>query len=465
MIMKRLERMLFNLYMLFLPFEILSPFLLNFKITGVIQNNSAFIEIIGIILMSANIILFRKKIKLTPLLKKMFAGVMLLNITSIIMAFLLHEKFGILFGEDTYRAISGNIVFYTLLPIGAIWLTTSIKNESLLNVKKYLNYFIFIELIVGYVQIFIINGFKIILPLYNFLADSLGLFVNSGFLVHRNQISLTGTEPSSVGIILGVMIFPYILTQITVDTSKLLQFILFLPIVFFSKSSTAYIAIVVNLVLFILFNRVSVKLTFKKMITTYFIGSAFFVTLITLPIYYNGEIANQIYSLIFEKTTSQTNLSTVFRQSSVINDLEVFKKYPIFGIGNGNQGFLYASHLPSWIMSAGSEEVRNALSGGNGGVQDGGPFLPAFLSGYGLLGFILLMVYLAKTVQLINISKEELEYLRPMYFIGGGSFLILSTMATGLPSNMMALFIISIPFMGFCNHMEDPRWKIEDNIE
>ena len=157
---------------------------------------------------------------------------------------------------------------------------------------------------------------------------------------------------------------------------------------------------------------------------------------------------------LVEKLTDEGNMSTAMRMSTVTNDIKCLYKYPILGIGNGNQGFHFNENIPDWIRYSGSPEVNDALTG-KIKVVSGGPFLMAFISGYGILGVILLLIYIIKSNIEIKKNKENLGYLYYMYHISIISFLVGSVVGFGLIENQVAIFILSIPLFG--NMLKDKQ--------
>lgn len=51
----------------------------------------------------------------------------------------------------------------------------------------------------------------------------------------------------------------------------------------------------------------------------------------------------------------------MMRSSSIVNDMKIFFKYPITGVGDGLQGYWYNENLP--IIYLASTEVQDLASG------------------------------------------------------------------------------------------------------
>lgn len=444
-----LQVKIFKLYIFLLPISMINLFAsLKNVVPGPLANTSSFIlHLMGSLLLLIYIIT-SKKVIMNSLYKYLTIFVFILNLDSILLAILLHEKLGVLHGEDTYIAISGMVLYYfhilTVIYYN-YFMFKFIKPKEIINIFKKIVIYI---LIIGYMQILIINNFPLVSNIYNIL-NIFEVLRSSEWIHTQDRITLTGSEPAAAGNILGILVIPFILSQIIMGNEKkknTLLILFYLPIIYFTRSSTSYLLISVGFLIFVIyfFKKFNVKKLLVIVSISIIVAISLLYGINSVEKQGNESFMEDMSYLIIGKITDENNLSTAHRTSTVINDIKVFLKYPIFGIGNGNQGYYYNENLPSWAFaSPESMEIYN----GYHGIVNGGSFLPAFISGYGLLGTVLLIMFIIKCMTILKKNKAKLENFYYMYVIGGISFLTSACMSTDIVGNYLALFIISIPFI------------------
>ena len=161
----------------------------------------------------------------------------------------------------------------------------------------------------------------------------------------------------------------------------------------------------------------------------------------------NSDFYRTIQSVL-GKISDTGNQSTAYRNSTIINDIEIFKDYPIFGVGDGNQGFFYAQNLPFWVLASGSTEALFALSG-NIGVLNGGAFLPSIISGYGVLGCVLFGSWIVACVRMAFANKERMRHYYSLFIIAMFASIPICWMAEGFQGAPVVLFLIfCMPALG-----------------
>lgn len=448
--MIKLQKNIYLLYILLLPFIYMFPILNNIRITGINTSNSSFILLIGLILIFLDI--FRKRqFKISFLIKYIFFMIIVMNISSIIMSTILYDKFGSLWGETTFRASIGDIIYYTFIGVIIFYNYYCSKLVTKKDIEKVFIIIAKILIVIGYIQILAFSNIPIISNLYNKVAEITGLLSNLNEISNYGRITITGTEPGSSSLFLGLLLLPYLFSKLIEGKREYNKYIiLFLPIIYFTKSSTMYILFIINITIYLYFlikkYKVHNKLAKKLLLLMAIIVITIAATIgISYYSNHNLQILKTINYFLVEKINDKDNLSTAMRMSVTINDTKCFLRYPVLGIGNGNQGFHYNEHIPEWIRSSGSMEVMDALNGEQK-VVNGGPFLMAFLSGYGILGIVLLLIYIKKSNQKMKLKKEEMGFFYYMYYIAIISFAIGSIVGFSLIENNIGSFIISIPF-------------------
>lgn len=448
--MKRLTNKLFEIYIYLLPFGLFS-FLKYFKnlfSSSAAINNDLFL-LLAIILML--IIINKGKIIINnPLIKELIITITILIAMSFLTSSFLYYDLGELYGENSFSTSFPSIVYYML--IGATFFVNSILFEKLdkKKVETILDKLCLFEIILGIIQLVILYNVLPISSIYDSL-DIFSVLADSNYIKINRRICLSGSEPSSVGMIANILLLPYLLGQITFNVNKK-KYIFYSAILtflcFFTASSTVYVAILVNYSVYIVLNIRNKKGVL--LILFLFIG------IIIVVLGGSGSLnstafGRQVYYLLLEKTTSSTNYSTAYRYSTIINDFRCFVYYPITGIGNGNQGFLYPDTMASDMVTHSmiiNSETQKSLSG-VWGVLNGGAFIPSYVSGYGLIGVVLLYRYIKKCRKIIIKAKPFIGCFYDMYFVGGITFLCIGIVSVSIESNFLVMFVCSIPYLAY----------------
>jgi len=446
-----IQKKIFYLYIIFMPIVVFSPFdFINTAFGEMAGSFSIVFHIIGFVLIMVSAA--KEKIKINSFIKYIFFMILILNSLSIVMSLLLNYNLGILHGETTYTATIGMIIYYCHIFLIFYYNYYNLKNIKKEVLNRLLNLIVIFTFCIGYLQIFLLN-FHSLVNLYDGI-NILGILRDSDFLITINRITLMGNEPASAATTLSLLILPFLFAKhLEKDNLKVLFIILmFIPIIYYTKSSTAYIMFAANILVYLFFYFKKNKINLKNIIistTVFTIAlSPFFITTLDTE----TEIRNEIEYLFLNKITDNTNQSTLARTSTVINDIKVFNKYPISGIGNGNQGFYYNENVPPMYLY--SAEVQN-LYRGDSGIVNGGPFIPAYISGYGIIGIVLLIIFILKSNRILKNKQGELGVFYEMYYLAAVSFLVSSIMSNDIVGNYIAIFILSLPFMYSNNFKED----------
>lgn len=151
--------------------------------------------------------------------------------------------------------------------------------------------------------------------------------------------------------------------------------------------------------------------------------------------------------ILLGKITDTENHSTMMRSSSIVNDMKIFFKYPITGVGDGLQGYWYNENLP--IMYLASTEVQDLASGKNGIADGGGAYFPLMLSAYGLIGVFFLFLFLGGYKQYIIPKRHEKNVTIPivMFRIFICVFLSSAWFGLGIRQNFVVCFVLSLPII------------------
>lgn len=267
------------------------------------------------------------------------------------------------------------------------------------------------------------------------------------------RLSGVATEPSGMASVISMFCFPYAASKLQ-STRKIrycVAIILLLIIAYFTYSSTVYISLVCSLAAFVVVYLVSKKGRISQWAiagSMVAIAGALLLGLFTLsPERLEDNTVISTINSLFDKINDNTNPSTAYRNSTVTNDLKLFSNYPLFGVGEGNQGFFYADNLDVSVLNSGSTEVRDALRGKNG-VLNGGSFVPSLISGFGIVGGVAYIGWLISGIRWASRHTEAMGSYYQMYlmsFIGSLPMLWIGIGFSGLP---ISFFLIAgMPFL------------------
>lgn len=449
--MDKFEKIIFKLYIYFLPVTAIDIF--NGKLYSISNSFSFIFHIMGIMML---IIRYRNiKIRNNRILNYTTIFIITLNILSLIMAIYLHDDLGTLLGRDTYKAIIPHLIYYFQILFAFYYNYLMFKKFESHEIQKWIFNSIKIFIFISYIQIFLllINNTNLT-AIYQNIEKILGIEANFPF---NNRVRALNKEPADMGGLLSIYILPFVLSNILKypkNKKYLLVLILLCPIVFYSKSTATYIGFMIVLLYFSYMycknsssNLLRVlKLMYSSiliMIILYFIhinGIINFSTTSNL----NVNSTEQFYGfkyLLFEKFTDSSNSSTIHRNSSLYTNIEAFKNYPLLGVGNGNQGFFYIRYFPEWAFSS-YESVNTYL--GKNGWPGSGTFLPTYISSYGGIGLLLLMIYVVMIKQnMIKLQKKNIIFYN-MYKLGIIAFIPLSIISTNIIGIYYIIFVFSL---------------------
>ena len=348
--MNKLEKIIAYIYIFLLPVDLIQitkSYLFSMGISA-----SFYFHIMGIFLMFLSICKNKKmqgenSIKIN---KKVFntflITVIILTLSSLFMAMILHEQLGILDKRDTYIAAIPCIVYNIQIIVIIIYNIYIFKNISQNRIIKIIFYSIVFIVIVGYLQVIISLTQNVQIAKLFAFTDMLGQF-NPNYTLASGRVNLLTPEASAAGIFINVFAIPFIMVAYNYKLIKrrklVVLLISFIPIAVFSSSSTMLIGILVN---FIFISIWYIKKNPHKLLLVVLFES---LTIIICGYIYKGKLSELLYLGVY-KITDSKNLSTIHRFSSIYTDMIAFLKYPILGVGNGIQGFFYIKCLPNWAF-------------------------------------------------------------------------------------------------------------------
>lgn len=375
------------------------------------------------------------------------ASVVYLSVSSLLMACVIYASYGDYNGNSPFIAIMPMILFYfqyLLMFLYNIRVFQLLRYRTLINI---ISKSCWVLLIIGYLQVLAMLG--IAAPVYDALAEFIGGFVLS---VSLQKLTLTASEGAGAGGLLGVFVFPFLFaTYIYGYKKSLYQIVLWLIPLYFTHSSTAYILFTIDAILFacILIKKARNGNDIFK-IASICVMPLMLIIVLSLIGVLNIEIRDDISYLLFNKATDSTNGSTVSRTVPFIINWGCFKEMPMMGVGNGLQGYFYDKYFPMYLLNVPGtdlgvffEKLHEA-----GTIANGGCFLLGYLSGYGIIGILVLINFVIRLRQLRRVKAKQMGLFNEMFIIGSVAFFVMSIFSE-MYCLYYAWFVLSIPFMNY----------------
>lgn len=443
-----LEKLIYKLYIFFLPFQMFSFISFpSFMSKYLFVNSSTLFMWIGILLL----IIKKHSLPYNYGMRSFGRLYSFMTIYSLVAAVILFIPLGTLNGEDTFRASIGNIIFFLIVIISIYynWYCLSFVIDFR-ELKKVIFVESIILLIIGYIQFGIIFGIGGLIKIYNIIGQIVQLADISDL---SRGVVFGGTEPASAAN-LFLLIVPYHLSMLLKDDNTfkqkalhLFMIIAYFPLVTVSDSSSTLIMMFITFVTFLVIKINSGKGYTVLVAVALVIGMSVAVGY-GIDRFSNNMVQFQEGTISYKligKIIDTSSMSNAMRSSTIINDMKIFFSFPLTGIGNGLQGYMYAENLPNWVMR--SEEVQKILSGSAGVVDGGGAFFPMYLSGFGLIGVYVLIIFVKRyywCYKNYGIENTEREYIFKSFLV---LFLCAGWYSLGVKQNQYVAFLLALPII------------------
>lgn len=363
-----------------------------------------------------------------------------------------YSEYGVLSGETTFTAPLGSIYFHLFHValfcgyIGLIQERTGIES----TIHKGINIIIWIQIIAGVIQLMIVFGVPGISGIYDGI-NFLGMMPTASFIRGMSRITMTGSEPASMGASLGMLSFPYLLAVITETdsvkekTTCWIKLFVLITLSYFSKSTTLFVIIAASAASYVLLSFREGRLTGSNTLLWIFIimivGAVMIISSFGSGIGFSNNIFEEIRYYLLVKPTDSANMSTMHRLSPTVNDIVIIKMHPLLGVGDGNQGFTYAQNVPSYMLI---NPKSQDFAKGIGGVVNGGAWFWAILSGYGIVGFRAIFIWYINHYRFkVKTLRKTNGFLYRIYIYALPA-IILTLLAGAMEPKIV--FILSIPF-------------------
>lgn len=455
----RLELKLYKAYLFFLPLGYFLRYDLPLQ-SYLFNIFSCFFFWPGLFLMFFN----KRKKHIPPLLRGWQRMTWFQSIYTFAMALILFIPLGPLYGENTLRACIGMIIFgiVVLLHISYnVYAFTHLITWG--QAERIFRKSIYVLLFVGYLQLASLRIGGLFTALYRALGSV--LFLSEDL---ERGVQFFGSEASSVAT-LFLFIIPYLIAKVLHSNffnvwknKDLLLLVLFIPLFITSNSSSVLMSIAMVLAV-----TICMILRYRGFYKACLIGSLLAGLSVAVAyglgdMKFQGKTTNQesLEYILLGKITDTENYSTMMRSSTIINDMRIFFKFPITGVGDGLQGYWYNEHLP--IIYLASSEIQDIVSGKNGIIDGGGAYFPIMLSAYGLIGITCLFVFLGGYKKYIIPQKHEKNVPIPiiMFRIFFCIFLSSAWFGLGIRQNFLVCFVLSLPIIYQATLMKNKRMEV-----
>ncbi len=446
--LKNIETVIAKLYVFLLPFRLITPLSFLRNILGVCAlYTDVLFHILGLMLW-----LYNERGNFTTkdflnsrLIKYIIALTVYLNLSSIIMSFVMQNEHGNIGNDDAFSGIMGMLMYFTQYALMFLYNMRVFEILKKETISDLLHKLCIVLLIIGYVQVLVMNGIGG--AIYD-AVDVLDVVRDSNQLP---KLCLTGAEGAAAGNLISILVFPVLFSKILTEkknTKYIIEVILWLIPLFFTNSTTGYILAAIEILLFfalMIFEKGDMKQSIKIIsivLILLIIGMTFLSWLGVL----NSEMFEEIQYLLFEKATDENNGSTVSRTVPLLVNWGAFTEHPVLGVGNGLQGYYYEKYFPSSAFYVEGSDVTVFLETSKNGISNGGVFIPSLLSGYGLAGIILIAIFVIKCIQTILYKKKYIGNFFYMYILAGIAFLV-SGFQGDMYGKYYIWFMLSIPFV------------------
>lgn len=413
-------------------------------------NISSFVMLVGIIRLALT-----SSIPLFPHMQKWWSLYLFLSIYSFVFAIAFYH-YGTVAGKTSFDCVPRSIVlnFFAILSVlyNSIAFSRFIRFEDLIPVIKKQNA---ILLTLGFIQLGMLYGVPGCAPINDSLASVFTILDSEKLVSGDRGITLLGDEPSSISVLLFVTI-PFILA-LDIKRKKWKNTILWTVLYLSSGSSQA-------LIMFIIAIAIALYVRFKRKIHGFFYIIAFSLGMFMALFYtYGIEVSNKavdnkdISYILYGKIVDTENQSTATRVSTIINDVKIFEEFPLTGVGDGMQAFFYKDNIPVWCSYA--EEVQTILSG-KIAASGGGNFFATYISAYGLIGIILLGIFVRqyrKDIHMYLFSCDNVVVIATsisiIIFLASGWYTI------AFHNNEYVPLTLSLPYLGLSLYNKKKQMK------
>ncbi len=436
----KLDKDIYYLYLFTMPMGRLFYRPEGIPTTLEIMSFSTIVMLVGILL------LFRHKNLSYPTSINSFLllyGFML--VYSLVAGFIISIYIPVFKGVFTILAPLENLVnyFITLLSLLYNYICLS-AIKDFRQLSKVFDSSIAIVFFVGILQLGMLNGISICDFLYSCLSIVICLYNPKDLINMERGVTLFGSEPSSVANLFYVII-PYLIVAIRYNWPRkkthIFMLVLFVILFWGSGSSSVIILLFFTFVcLFIL--KIKAKLLKVMSLCAFFAGALMAVIYATADFSSQNIDHDSIEYRLYGKVIDRNNGSTQMRSSTIAVNMKLFAQYPLTGVGMGLQGLWYNELTPDWTRKSG--EVQNVITKKNVVSNGGGCLFPFWLSSFGFIGIVVMIIFLSKYLAYVRKLKCRPDMYT--FYLIGISVAILAMWYVASPKlNEPICFLLAFP--------------------
>ena len=440
-----LEKTIAKIYIWFFPFKMITIFSgLSSIFIGLANRTSFLFFILGMI-----IYIMHRKIIIpgsgdNSLFSSFFIMYLICDVTSIIMAVIQFNSLGYIGGESTFDAILPKILYSFAYMVFIIYNAHVFEILPKEEISKIIEQIITVCIVLGFLQILVIFIGGPAAALNNILSNIFGSWSNYS-ISQTQRIALITSEPATIAGFLGAFLFPYVYSKVIENgftKKRIIQLILLAIIMYYTKSSTGYSLFAVE---FFVFGAIYLKQSNSSLAVKFIFVFFMVIAIIGFVMLALGDsiISENISRILVDKIFSKDNTSTATRKVPLYVNWGAFTEHPIFGVGNGVQGFYYEKYFPAWAHQSIWAEANYIRSGSV--LFDGALFFPSFLSGYGIVGVFLLALFVLGCIKIIKLNRSYLGYFYPFYILAGVGIVVYG-FSSNFGGEYWVWFVLSIPF-------------------
>lgn len=445
-----LERWIAKAYIFLLPIRMIAPFTFLQSIIGSCAGSfDLILHILGVsvyLLNNRGVVRYSKDDKSIKLLTYFIQTVLIVNITSLVMSVFIQSRFGSIGGESAYEATLIMCVYFLQFACMMLYNKHVFSLLTKEEILKILYCVVNCLLVLGYVQILVLELGGTFRTLYETID-----ILNIISAPNMPKLWLTGSEGSHAGELIAVFVLPILLSKICVKKARfidLISLLLWLPIAYYTHSAMAWLLIVLTV---FAFGLIYVRTVKKQSLTTTLVFGIFLVIVGGVLILFilnvlPEEITEEVSYLLFEKALSKEDGSTATRVAQFYINFGAFSEYPIFGVGNGNQGYFYAEYFPEWALNVAGTDAGVIFQRAQNQIANGASFTLSLMSGYGIVGILLFGGFIVKSIGYARRYKKEMGQFYYIMLISWVAILGAS-FQSGFLGDYLIFFMLSLPLM------------------
>lgn len=254
-------------------------------------------------------------------------------------------------------------------------------------------------------------------------------------------------EPAGNCVLIAVLLLPFLIMELKEKHGWLYSAYLWVSLVFtvffaiMTKSASVFsgMAILGVVALVNLFRDHKTTVKFNITLVSLCVGGLAVILLVP-------QLREIFFDRFLLKLFDKSDYSTQHRYSTIWNDFNVFIRNPIFGVGDGNQGYFYTNNvLGTWM--ANNPETQSALKGERG-LLNGGAAIPSLISGFGIFGCVLLYVQGKKYYVYTSSRNRNFSKFSRAFAVGLIVYLFLCSATIGIHRNYLLFLFFATVGMG-----------------